>query len=175
MKAWLLSGLHYCCYHQEYRAAARAGAGRLRSNSEVSLLERHVRSSPDCVAKLENRTNVKISRKLILRPLRCCVDCQCHYGDPWSILDQSVWSLTSPPARRISGSKNFCSTPQKEFCNTIAPTADIVGPPRHVRVGPTGDMVALAPECHRLNVRSGEHSLIAIANPQFSEKPRRIT
>lgn len=34
-------------------------------------------------------------------------------------MDQLIWSLTSAPAKRISGSKNFCSTHQKEFCNNI--------------------------------------------------------
>ncbi|MET4716183.1 hypothetical protein ABIF63_000286 [Bradyrhizobium japonicum] len=71
----------------------------------------------DIVAKVENRTTVKISQKLISRPLRCCIGCQCHYGDRGSILDQAIWSLTSSRAKRISGSKNFCSTHQKDFCN----------------------------------------------------------
>ena len=30
-----------------------------------------------------------------------------------------AWTLTSPRVRRISGSKNFCSPPQKDFCNNI--------------------------------------------------------
>jgi hypothetical protein len=30
-----------------------------------------------------------------------------------------MWSLTSPRAKRVSGSKNFRSTPQKDFCNKI--------------------------------------------------------
>jgi hypothetical protein len=38
-------------------------------------------------------------------------------------LDQSIWSLTSSRAKRISGSKNFCSTPQKDFCNNIGQQA----------------------------------------------------
>jgi hypothetical protein len=38
---------------------------------------------------------------------------------PWSILDEAIWSLTSPRVKRISGSKNFRSTPQKDFCNNI--------------------------------------------------------
>jgi hypothetical protein len=31
----------------------------------------------------------------------------------------AIWSLTSPHAKRISGSKNFRSSPQKDFCNNI--------------------------------------------------------
>ena len=30
-----------------------------------------------------------------------------------------IWSLTSPRAKRISGSKNFRSPRQKDFCNNI--------------------------------------------------------
>ena len=35
------------------------------------------------------------------------------------ILDETIWSLTSPRVERISGSKNFRSPPQKDFCNNI--------------------------------------------------------
>ena len=41
----------------------------------------------DIVAKVENRTTVKISRKSIFGLLCCCVAFQRHYGSPWSILD----------------------------------------------------------------------------------------
>jgi hypothetical protein len=34
-------------------------------------------------------------------------------------LDEAIWSLTSPRARRISGSKNFRSPPRKDVCNSI--------------------------------------------------------
>jgi hypothetical protein len=34
-------------------------------------------------------------------------------------LDETIWSLTSPRVKRISGSKNFRSPPQKDFCNNI--------------------------------------------------------
>jgi hypothetical protein len=34
------------------------------------------------VAKVENRTTLKISRKSIFRLLCCCVAFQCHYGGP---------------------------------------------------------------------------------------------
>jgi hypothetical protein len=36
----------------------------------------------DIVAKVENRTTLKISRKSIFRLLRCCVAFQRHYGGP---------------------------------------------------------------------------------------------
>jgi hypothetical protein len=35
------------------------------------------------------------------------------------IFDETIWSLTSPRVKRISGSKNFRSSPQKDFCNNI--------------------------------------------------------
>src|SRR5216684_2400388 len=73
----------------------------------------------DIVAKVENRTTLKISRKLIFELLCCCVAFQRPYGDPRSILGETIWSLTSPRVRRISGSKNFRSPPQKDFCNNI--------------------------------------------------------
>jgi hypothetical protein len=73
----------------------------------------------DIVAKVENRATRKISRKLIFGLLRRCVAFQRHYGDPWSILDETIWSLTSPLVKRISGSKKFRSSPQKDFCNNI--------------------------------------------------------
>ncbi len=34
-------------------------------------------------------------------------------------MDETIWSLTSPRVKRISGSKNFHSSPQKDFCNNI--------------------------------------------------------
>jgi len=34
-------------------------------------------------------------------------------------LDETIWSLTLPRIKRISGSKNFRSTPQKDFRNNI--------------------------------------------------------
>src|SRR5882757_184825 len=73
----------------------------------------------DIVAKVENRTTLKISRKLIFGLLCCCVAFQRNYGDPRSILGETIRSLTSPRVRRISGSKNFRSPPQKDFCNNI--------------------------------------------------------
>jgi hypothetical protein len=39
------------------------------------------RFAPDIVAKVENRTSLKISRKSIFGLLCCCVAFQHHYGD----------------------------------------------------------------------------------------------
>src|SRR5215470_4024912 len=73
----------------------------------------------DFVAKVENRTTLKISRELIFVLLCCCVAFQRRYGGPWSIWRETMWSLTSPRIKRISGPKNFRSTPQKDFCNKV--------------------------------------------------------
>ena len=34
-------------------------------------------------------------------------------------MNETIWSLTSPRVKRISGSKEFHSSPQKDFCNKI--------------------------------------------------------
>jgi hypothetical protein len=72
----------------------------------------------DIVAKVENRTTLKISRKLIFGLLSCCV----AFQRPTEVRD---WSLTSPRVKHISGSRNFHSSPQKDFCNSIVGKADI--------------------------------------------------
>src|SRR6476646_2441933 len=82
----------------------------------------------DIVAKVENRTTLRISRRLIFGLLCCCVAFQRHYGGPWSILHETIWSLTSPRARRISGSKNFRSPPRKDFCNNICQKQTLPNP-----------------------------------------------
>jgi hypothetical protein len=70
---------------------------RYGSKTEVAALRRDVCFTPvsghrqavsacpksaDIVAKVENRTTLKISRKLIFGLLCCCVAFQRHYGDP---------------------------------------------------------------------------------------------
>jgi hypothetical protein len=35
-------------------------------------------------------------------------------------LDETIWSLTSPRVKRISGFGNFRALPQKDFCNNIS-------------------------------------------------------
>src|SRR6476659_9833699 len=82
-------------------------------------LDRALPKSADFVAKVENRSALKISRKPIFGLLCCCIAFQRGYEGPCSILDETIWSLTSPGAQRISGSKNFRSPPQKDFCNKI--------------------------------------------------------
>jgi hypothetical protein len=42
-----------------------------------------------------------------------------RYEGPWSILGETMWSLTSPHTKRISGPKNFRSSAEKDFFNTI--------------------------------------------------------
>jgi hypothetical protein len=43
-----------------------------------------------------------------------------RYEDPWSFVCETMWSLTSAPANRISGPKKFRSSAEKDFFNTIA-------------------------------------------------------
>jgi hypothetical protein len=84
----------------------------------------NVRYEGDTVAKVENRTSLKISLKLIFRLLCRCVAIQRRYEDPGSILDKTIWGLTSPHAKRISGPWNFRSSPEKDFFNTIRGKAE---------------------------------------------------
>jgi hypothetical protein len=39
-------------------------------------------------------------------------------------LDETIWVPTSPRVKRISGLKNFRSSPQKDFCNQYLPIPD---------------------------------------------------
>jgi len=48
-------------------------------------------------------------------------------------LDETIWSLTSPLVKRISGSKKFRSSPQKDFCNTIEGRTDMPRERAHFR------------------------------------------
>jgi len=98
----------------------------------------------DFVAKVENRTIPKISRKLIFRLLCCCVAFQRHKEVRDRFWMKRYGSLTSPLVNRISGSKNFRSAPQKDFCNRIGHCSLIFqgtharsfGQSRPSRVGP---------------------------------------
>ena len=130
-------------HFDELSEFARSGHGGFNATSdrgqktEVAALRREVCFAPDTVAKVENRATRKISRKLIFGLLRRCVAFQGHHGGPWSILDETIWSLTSPRVKRISGSKNFRSPPQKDFCNNIPSRADVVGRACQVRFLPS--------------------------------------
>lgn len=107
-KSWIIS-----TKLAEYGSVVRfSAAGHNRHHAEGP-------KSADIVAKVENRTTLKISRKSIFGLLCYCVAFQRHYGGPWSILDEAIWSLASPRVKRISGSKNFRSPPRKDFCNNI--------------------------------------------------------
>jgi hypothetical protein len=126
------------CICSRPRRGRNAGC-RCQGSEEIGPRNADFRSSLDIVAKVENRATRKISRKLIFGLLRRCVAFQDHHGGPWSILDETMWSLTSPLAKRISGSKNFRLSPQKDFCNNIPSTADIRQRGGHVRKVPVAD------------------------------------
>ena len=42
-----------------------------------------------------------------------------RYEGPWSFLCETIWSLTSPNSKRISGPKKFRSSAKKDPFNTI--------------------------------------------------------
>src|SRR6476660_2090168 len=42
---------------------------------------------------------------------------------PWSVLCETMRSLTSPHTKRISGPRKFRSSPKKDFCNNICQRA----------------------------------------------------
>ncbi|MFZ0110036.1 MAG: hypothetical protein WAL01_11115, partial [Pseudolabrys sp.] len=67
----------------------------------------------------------KSSQKLIFGLLCDSIAFQSRQEGPWSILEEAKRSLTSPRVKRISGSKNFRSTPQKDFCNNIGGRTDM--------------------------------------------------
>jgi len=76
--------------------------------------------SADSVEKVENRATRKISRKLTFGFLCRCVALQSRYGGRWSILDETIWSLTSQRMRRTSGPESFQSTAKRTFSTLSA-------------------------------------------------------
>jgi hypothetical protein len=82
-------------------------------------MRRDVCFAPDCVAKVENRTTVKISRKSIFGLLCCCVDLQGHYG----IRDHFWINRYGPPHRRAQNAsaalRIFVRRPKKTFATKI--------------------------------------------------------
>src|SRR5882724_5941157 len=87
----------------------------------------------DIVAKVENRTTRKISPNLIFGLLCCCVAFQRRYGGPWSVLNETIWSLTSLHVKCISGSKNFRSAPQKRLLQQYRHETDLPSRTDYVR------------------------------------------
>jgi hypothetical protein len=71
----------------------------------------------DTVAKVENRTTLKISRKSIFGILYCCKAPQRRYEGPWSFLSETMWPLTSTRAKRIGGPEKFRPSGEKDFFN----------------------------------------------------------
>jgi len=95
------------------------------AESLAQIQETYVRSNlircrflADTVAKVENRTTPKIPQKQIFSRLPHCNTPQRPYEAPWSFLCETMWSLISLRAKRISGPEKFWS-PQKDFFNTI--------------------------------------------------------
>src|SRR5215208_6234448 len=65
-------------------------------------------NNPKTLAKVDLPTSLLLDRF------------QRHYGGPWSILDETIWPLTSPPVKRISGSRNFRASLNKtDVCDGV--------------------------------------------------------
>src|SRR5258706_9235495 len=62
------------------------------SDSDVGARNSEVRFTSDTVAKVENRTTQKISRKSIFGLLCCCVAIQRHFEAREPIFDETTWS-----------------------------------------------------------------------------------
>jgi hypothetical protein len=75
----------------------------------------------DTVAKVENRSAPKISRKFTLGCLSGCITFQRHWEGPWSILDETIWG---PPRRRAQNAsaalRIFVRHPKKTFATISA-------------------------------------------------------
>src|SRR6266481_4560213 len=67
------------------------------------LLRRMSPLVADIVAKVENRTTRRISLKSILRRACCRKALRRQYEGRWSFWYETMWSLMSPHAKRISG------------------------------------------------------------------------
>ena len=81
--------------------------------------------SADTVAKVENRSTLKISQKPMFRRLYRCNACQARYERPWSFLCKTMWSLTSPPAECISGPEKFRFVVPKRLLQQYLTTTDM--------------------------------------------------
>ena len=93
--------------------------------SDLADLTNEVRSWGDIVAKVENGTTPKISRKQISRQLYRCNALHRRCEGPWSFSWETMRTLISPYTKRISGPRKFHSSPQKDFCNNIGGEADV--------------------------------------------------
>jgi hypothetical protein len=86
----------------------------VQASADVSLL------LADIVAKGENRTTLKISRKSIFGLLCCCA----LFNAPTEVRDRFWINQYGPSHRRAqnASARNFRSAPQKDFCNKSAET-----------------------------------------------------
>ena len=76
---------------------------------------------------------VEIVRGLRSAPILQAVFSPAKLAALWSVDAPQPYSrpvnfqgVTSPRVKRISGSRTFCSSPQKDFCNNIGDKADLV-------------------------------------------------
>src|SRR5437773_11156606 len=80
-----------------------------------------------------------------------------------------MWSLISPRAKGISGSENFWSSPQKDYCNTITRKRTSVDQCFHVRYGANIGSTGRDAEAAELFLRSIRQTRKAYMRAQASE------
>ena len=73
----------------------------------------------DIVEKVENRSSPKNLAKVDLGASVLLHRLSAPLRGPWSTSDENKLIPQSPRVRRISGSKDFRSSPQKDFFNSI--------------------------------------------------------
>jgi hypothetical protein len=105
-KAYIRNGLDWIKRFPVGRSAALC-PGRVKSPSGRYCCKSRKSNNPKNLAKADLWTSLLLRR--ISTPRRRLV----------IVLDETVWSLTSPRVKRIGGSRNFRSSPQKDFCNKI--------------------------------------------------------
>jgi hypothetical protein len=100
------------------------------SKAGMAMLPRDVRFAADIVTKVENRTTLKSreSRSLTFSAAASLFNATTGVRDRFWM--KRFGPLASPLVKRISGSKNFRSSPRKDFCNNIGQKATSRRPPR---------------------------------------------
>jgi hypothetical protein len=89
------------------------------------LLEMSAFGGYCCKSRKSN--NPKNLAKADLLDFSGSVAFQSRQEGPWSILDEAIWSLTSPRVKRISGSKNFSFDTQKDLTRRDVRQESVLG------------------------------------------------
>jgi hypothetical protein len=102
-----------------YMLGSRVNQARSGVICRHSARRGHICFALDCVAKVENRSTPKISRKSIFGLFQRCEAPYSAYEGLQSFFRQTMWSLTSLRTKRISGVRKFRSSAPKDFRNSI--------------------------------------------------------